>query len=87
MTKAKTAATTKADSQMMYIGPSVRKLGLINSRVYRGDCSAFFNPLKESYPLIGTLLVPIDSISTAKSRMNTQGSAEWLAVQQLLGGE
>ena len=84
MTKAKTAATTKADSQMMYIGPSVRKLGLINSRVYRGDCSAFFNPLKESYPLIGTLLVPIDSISTAKSRMNTQGSAEWLAVQQLL---
>lgn len=87
MTKAKTAATIKADSQMMYIGPSVRKLGLINSRVYRGDCSAFFNPLKESYPLIGTLLVPIDSISTAKSRMNTQGSAEWLAVQQLLGGE
>ena len=87
MTKAKTAATTKAYSQMMYIGPSVRKLGLINSRVYRGDCSAFFNPLKESYPLIGTLLVPIDSISTAKSRMNTQGSAEWLAVQQLLGGE
>lgn len=87
MAKAKTAATVKVDSQMMYIGPSIRKLGLINSRVYRGDCSAFFNPLKESYPLIGTLLVPIDSISTAKSRMNTQGSAEWLAVQQLLGGE
>lgn len=86
MAKAKTAAT-KPDSQMMYIGPSVRKLGLINSRVYRGDCSAFFNPLKEQYPLIGTLLVPISAIGVAKSRMNTQGSAEWLAVQQLLGGE
>lgn len=86
MAKAKTAAA-KSDNQMMYIGPSVRKLGLINSRVYRGDCSAFFNPLKEQYPLIGTLLVPISAISAAKSRMDTQGSAEWLAVQQLLGGE
>lgn len=87
MAKAKMAEAPKRDSQVMYIGPSVRGLGLIKGRVYRGDTSMVFDPLKEKYPLIDILLVPISDIGAAKERMNTQGSAEWLAEQQLLGGE
>ena len=49
--------------------------------------SIFFKPLKEKYSLIGVLLVPISEITAAKVRMSTKGSAEWLAVQQLTGGE
>lgn len=92
-TKAKAAAAESTvpaasnDVQTMYIGPGVRKLGLISGRVYRSDSSIFFAPLKEKYSLIGTLLVPIDGIGAAKARMKTKGSAEWLAVRQLIGGD
>lgn len=35
------AEATKRESQVMYIGPNMRELGLVNGRVYRGDCSIF----------------------------------------------
>ena len=87
MARTKMAEATKRESQVMYIGPNMRELGRVNGRVYRGDCSIFFKPLKEKYSLIGVLLVPISEITAAKVRMSTKGSAEWLAVQQLTGGE
>lgn len=83
----KSVEAEKATSQTMYIGPSIRKLGLVSSSVYRGDASTIIEKLKETYPLIGTLFVEIKDITAAKARMDTQGSAEWLAAREILGGE
>ena len=49
--------------QVMYVGPSVPRFGLVQNRVYIGDVDDVFAPVKEKYPLIMQLVVPVgDSV-------------------------
>lgn len=80
--KAKTMA-----EQVMYIGPSVRSLGLVSNRLYRGDYTLLLADLIEKYPLVERLIVPVSEINSAKARMKQTGTAEYLAAVQIAGGE
>lgn len=73
--------------QVMYIGPSVRSLGLVSGRLYRGDYTVLLADLIEKYPLIERLIVPVSEINSAKERMKKKGTAEYLAAVQIAGGE
>ena len=90
---AKKAETAKAENtlgteaQHMYIGPSVRSLGLVSGRVYKGDYTVITAPLATKYPLINQLIVPIAKINEAKARLKQQGTAENIAAAQIVGGE
>lgn len=85
--KTATESTAAVYSQTMYIGPSVRALGLVSGRVYLGDIGVITAPLVEKYPLINRLFAPIGQIVEAKARMKTKGTAEYLAAAQIVGGE
>lgn len=80
-----TAETNAA--QVMYVGPSVPSLGLVQNRVYLGDTDAVFAPLKEKYPLIMQLVVPVEDSMRARADVNTPGTACYMAVRQITGGE
>lgn len=80
--KAKTMAL-----QVMYIGPSVRSLGLVSGRLYRGDYTVLLADLIKKYPLVERLIVPVSEINSAKARMKETGTAEYLAAVQIAGGE
>ena len=73
--------------QVMYVGPSVTSLGLVQNRVYLGDTDAVFAPLKEKYPLIMQLVVPVGDSVKARADVNTPGTACYMAAQQIMGGE
>ncbi len=81
------AKRTNTVTQSMYIGPNVRKHGLVQYRVYRGDISSVFGELSKTYSLIRQLVVPLSDIATAKAKMETPGTPQYLACQQILGGE
>ena len=74
-------------TQVMYVGPSVTSLGLVQNRVYLGDTDAVFAPLKEKYPLIMQLVVPVGDSVKARADGNTPGTACYMAAQQIMGGE
>nr|DAK15370.1 MAG TPA: hypothetical protein [Caudoviricetes sp.] len=73
--------------QVMYVGPSVPRLGLVQNRVYIGDVDDVFAPIKEKYPLVMQLVVPVEDSMRARADVNTPGTACYMAAQQIAGGE
>ncbi|WP_295163424.1 hypothetical protein [Selenomonas sp. F0473] len=75
------------ETRVMYIGPTVRALGLVQYRVYTGDVETLFTPLAAKYPLIMQLVVPLADIMSAKKQMETEGTPQHMAARQIMGGE
>ena len=73
--------------QVMYVGPSVPSLGLVQNRVYLGDTKDVFGLLKEKYPLVMQLVVPVDDSVRARVEVDTPGTARYMAAQEIMGGE
>ena len=83
-----TQETVKTDvQQVMYIGPSVPRLGLVQNRVYIGNADDVFAPVKEKYPLVMQLVVAVEDSMRARVDVNTPGTACYMAAQQIAGGE
>lgn len=70
--------------QVMYVGPSVPRFGLVQNRVYIGDVDDVFAPVKEKYPLVMQLVVPVGDSVRARADVNTPGTACYMAVQQIM---
>lgn len=73
--------------QVMYVGPSVPSFGLVQNRVYIGDADSVFAPIKEKYPLVMQLVVPVEDSMRARADVNTPGTACYMAAKQIAGGE
>ena len=71
----------------MYVGKSITKAGLLRWQVFRGGKPAIIETLKEKYPLIEQLFVPIAEIDKAREAVVTKGTPLYLANQQITGGE
>ena len=71
----------------MYVGKSITKAGLLRWQVFRGGKPAIVETLKEKYPLIEQLFVPIAEIDKARAAIETKGTPLYLANQQIAGGE
>lgn len=74
-------------ARVMYVGPSVPSLGLVQNRVYIGAVDDVFVPVKEKYPLVMQLVVPVEDSMRARADVNTPGTACYTAAQQIAGGE
>lgn len=81
------AVMAPKDESYMYIGQSLLSAGLLKNQVFRGGKPAMLDSLKEKYPLIEQLFVPIARIDNAMAEVKTKGTVLYLANQQLLGGE
>jgi hypothetical protein len=83
-----TQETVNADvQQVMYIGPSVPRLGLVQNRVYIGNADDVLAPIKDKYPLVMQLVVPVEDSMRARADVNTPGTACYMAAHQIAGGE
>ncbi len=71
----------------MYVGKSISKAGLLRWQVFLGGKPAVIETLKEKYPLIEQLFVPITEIDKARQAVATKGTPLYLANQQIAGGE
>lgn len=74
-------------TQVMYVGPSVPSLGLVQNRVYVGAVDDVFAPVKEKYQLVMQLVVPVEDSMRARASVNTPGTAGYMAAQEIMGGE
>lgn len=69
------AAKTTDKMQVMYMGPNIYRLDLIQGRVYiDGVPEALVESAKADYPLLRYLFVPINRISEAEAQLAIQGS-------------
>ena len=80
------ALTDMPADRYMYVGKSITKAGLLRFQVFRGGKPAIIETLKEKYPLIEQLFVPIAEIDKARAAVETKGTPLYLANQQI-GGE
>lgn len=82
------ATNTKAETptKHLYVGPNVYKYGLFTNQIYSGNI-ARIEEMKSDYPLISQLLAPLDKISEYQAAVNTKGTPQYLAVQQLREGK
>lgn len=81
------AASDTPVERYMYMGKSIIRAGLFHGQVFRGGKPAVLETLKEKYPLIEQLFVPIGEIDEAWEAVETKGTPLYLANQQIVGGE
>lgn len=72
--------------QTIYIGPTVRGLGLIHSHIYSGKAK-LLDGVKEKFPSIERLIVPVTRLSEAEKNLQTKGTPEYLAFLEIKGGK
>ena len=72
--------------QTIYIGPTIRGLGLIHSHIYAGQAK-LSKDVKEKFPSIERLIVPVTRLSIAEKNLQTKGTPEYLALLEIKGGK
>lgn len=78
------AEETKTYQRFIYVGPSSLADGLFNRQIFIGRPA--FTSLREKYPLLNVLIVPIAEVAVAMEGLERKGSAQYLAKQQILKG-
>lgn len=81
------AASDMPAERYMYVGKSITRAGLLQGQVFHGGKPAVIETLKEKYPLIEQLFVPIAEIDKAREAVETKGTPLYLANRQIVGGE
>lgn len=66
---------SKSVTQVIYVGPNSVNLGLTRSTVYIDGVPAVVEQMKDTYPLLHLLFVPINRIEAAEKDLATEGSA------------
>jgi len=69
----------------MYMGPSIPKLGIRRHLLILGsEPPPQLLSLIETKPMLRSLVVPSFKVAEAAEKVNTRGSLEWLAAQEVL---
>jgi hypothetical protein len=72
--------------QVIYIGPSLGRGRLLANTVFRGGVPEHLKDLRENYPELDNLMVPVAEHMTRVARIKQPGTAEQLAFKALEGG-
>ncbi len=75
-------AAASASGRYMYVGPNRLKDGLRTNQVFIGMPDALISPLKEKYPGIGRLFLPIEDLGQT-GELSKVGSPLYLAFKEL----
>ncbi|MBO2943580.1 hypothetical protein JJQ72_06260 [Paenibacillus sp. F411] len=70
-------AATDKPVQLIYIGPSIRKNGVVvrTNQVFLGGHPAYLKPLYTDYPHIRALFVPVDTLQDSLKQIRMTGTA------------
>lgn len=79
--------TKKLLDQLVYVGPSIPKRGIRHGVIYKGGKPAVFRDIFENYPVFETLFVPVSDLVKAQKQVVTEGTALYLAAQEMKGVE
>lgn len=79
-------ATTAKPVPMIYVGPSLEKGALTQYTVFSGGLPVTLDHLKEKYPQLTDLIVPVSELANTKKRIATPGAYEQVAYEALRGG-
>jgi hypothetical protein len=79
----KKEAISKGPSRI-YLGPNLPNGRLAHATVFRDGIPAHLNDLLESYPEVGTLIIPVSEMAATQSRIGRSGTPEYQAYQTLL---
>lgn len=74
-------------TNVIYIGARLGKDGVLPNEIFTAKPVETIERLKEKYPLIELLFVPVTEYMTARAEMETAGTARNKAYQQTKGGE
>lgn len=86
--KFKAYADVQTVDRYMYVGRTIYSAGLMHNQVFKGGRPAIIETLKEKYPLIGELFVPLADVDKAQADVLKKGTALFIANQQFIhGGE
>lgn len=72
------------EETVMYIGPSLQKIGLQQNALFRNGIPKTIQQHIEKCSAIGALMVPISRLSEARSNLIVKGTAENMLNQQVL---
>lgn len=78
---------TKAKPQpMIYVGPSLERGALTQYKVFSGGLPETLEELKEKYPQLTDLIVPVADLSYTQKRIATPGTFEQVAYESIKRG-
>lgn len=69
--------------QVIYIGTGRKEYDLSQNKIYTEKPVELINNLKEKFPLIGQLFVPVAKLGEATKDLTKQGTPIFLANQQV----
>lgn len=78
---------TEQIKQQIYVGPNLPGGGLSRFTVFRDGIPQYLEVLLQQQPLIKSLIVPVDELSAAMTRVETPGTLEHSNFQELLRKE
>lgn len=81
------AKNSPALEQLIYIGPSIRKNGVVirTNQTFLGGHPIYYKALYEEYPLIKQLFVPVDKLQESLKKIQKTGTALNAALLSLKG--
>ena len=76
-------------TNVIYIGHRLTKDGVLTNEIFTAKPTELIERLKEKYPLIELLFVPVNLYTTAKKEVETPGTARNKAYMQTteIGGD
>lgn len=69
--------------QEIYIGATKRRYNLKRNRVYTNRPESLIDGLKEKFPLIEQLFVPVKNVNAALEEMSKAGTPRNIAARQI----
>ena len=72
--------------QFIYLGPTIRNLGLVKHRVYIGGFQVGNEPI-QSKKNLGRLFVPVSKLNETQALVAKAGTPENIALQKVRKGE
>lgn len=79
------AAQEKPMSQVIYCGPTLpREYGLSQYQVFVGGLPPHVQRVTEQFPVVKTLIVPVEELAQTRISMTKEGSAEAAQFQEIL---
>lgn len=81
--KVVTKAPAMPKGRVVYVGPTLLRLGLTKGTVFIDGMPAIAKDVMSEHPLITSLFVPVSGLSQALEQVEMRGSALWVAANDV----
>lgn len=82
----KTVKPTAKQGPLIYVGPTLGRGRLTQYTVFREGLPVTLDDLKDKYPMITDLIVPVADLSYTQKRIATPGTFEQVAYESIKRG-